>query len=117
MPSFKKGDKVIVFGEITDLTRYGWAVVKTDFGNSIVETLDSLAFASSSRVPEPIKDAVRLEKLARCMCRAAGYDPDSRATSHMPAALANGFVFAKETIPAWGLFAGNARAIIDAGLA
>lgn len=123
MTKFNPGDPVLVrawvrapadynpgFGRVT------CAIVMTEFGNAIVEVEDRLIPGACEFPPGPAEVEARVEKLARVMAQADGVDPDQKATIFPPQQKGRGFVL-DATVDAWRLYAGYARAIIDAGLA
>jgi hypothetical protein len=132
MTKFNPGDPVLVracvkgYATDSDLpTECECVVLKTEFGNTIIEAegrlirapVDRLATKDVLTDPYCPPDFVeqRVERLARVMCNADGFDPDQRATVFTPHQMATGFIL-DEVIPAWRLYAKYARALVDAGL-
>jgi hypothetical protein len=120
MTKFKPGDPVLVRafvkGYATDndlpFEVRECVMLKTEFGNTIVEMEDRLLPAAIRLAELPAEQ--RVERLARAMCKADGVDPDQLAS---PFYLKITGWLVDQTIPAWRLYAKYARALVDAGLA
>jgi hypothetical protein len=113
MTEFKTGVRVLIPGTIVNAVGSGGFIVKTAFGNTIVERFADLQLA------EPREGSIeeRIERLARVMARADDVDPNERATIAMPLARAGGFLTGDAHFPAWRLYVKYAQAVIDGGMA
>lgn len=123
MTKFNPGDPVLVRafvkGNLTDSAlpaEVECVILKTEFGNIIIEAEGRLLAAISSPYEQLASVEQRVERFARVMAKADGVDPDQLATPFQPAVYSIGWVI-DQTLPAWRLYAKYAQALIDAELA